>query len=587
MGRRVQFESDPGSGDEAVESPTKRKSKEKQAAKKAASAAKKNAPDPPADPPAVIPRAKTNAQPTARELRANKRARASSPTAPAPPVPRPLLPRISTKSKTAAKPTNSRILAPRQHSVRQPSTPKRGARVRKPAARSPAKARQALAAKKARAPAKKPKATVAKKPGRAGSRKMPADDDDADVDPLDDEWEGVEDDVDDDDAMGEDDVDMDDGEGDHHVDDDDGYVSPTDDMLAGQRRSNRYSRPLGDSFEDDEEEQTFIQPTRGLKRSHPLRSSVASVTDVVSPARKKQQAPADWGRFVKGRTVDPQLALIPECVKAIVNGGFVQYLPVHLFAPEILVAEASARLTMRADESILTRMPQPRVAETDMTLQDYMMWSRKAILAYRALGVPEDIVEMWEEHFKSVLDAENVASEWTTWRYYDLRRRALVMGSTPADISKFDATTFRQCQNLVLSEMNAEMRAATERANQLGRRTNQAQASTSRSQNATSQGPSTSKAASKASSTSKYSRCLSCGSRAHVYDKDKRRDDCETTWLVYDKTRGAWRTPDTRALVCWAWNSIDGCSKDKCRFGRHGHRCSLCGGDHGCHACTV
>ncbi|KZV82568.1 hypothetical protein EXIGLDRAFT_702411 [Exidia glandulosa HHB12029] len=588
---QVQFASEPEmdlsgeSQDGHPESPTRRKSKDKQAAKK------KAVPRPPQDPPAAIPR------PATRATAAKEKLAATAPAAPKKAA-------ATTKSKAKA---SARPLA----SIPPPATPKRNARVHKPSARSPARV---APRKKAAQPAKKaPRAPPAANAGRGdllrrmGLRAQNADEED-DEEEL---WEDEEDvPVDSDNDRVEDDVDEDMEDA---VDDDDGYVSPTDDMLAGGR-SDRYRQPRVEERMDEDDDDAFVQPTRGgwrkarrmrvvsyairvdrlslgflvvgscTKRAHPLRSSVASVTDVISPVRKKQPAPANWARFVKGYTVDPQMALIPECVKVIVGGGFVQYLPLHMFAPEILAGEAATRLALRPEESILSRVIQPRVPETDMDPQSYMTWSKKALLAFKVLGVPEHIRKMFEDHFDCVQTAEDFLTEWLTWRLYDLRRRALVMGDNPADISTFDSATFRQCQNAVLAEMNLQMRATLDRANRVDRRP--VHAASSNAQASTSRGASSSKVVSKAI-TAKYSRCLSCGSNTHVYEKDTARDDCDTKWLVFDKVRGAWRTPDTRALVCWAYNSVDGCKKDKCRFERLGHRCTLCGGSHGCHDCKA
>ncbi|KZV79039.1 hypothetical protein EXIGLDRAFT_782894 [Exidia glandulosa HHB12029] len=205
------------------------------------------------------------------------------------------------------------------------------------------------------------------------------------------------------------------------------------------------------------------------------------------------------------------------------------------------------------------------------------------MLAFDILKVPGAVIKMYDDHFNIIMTAEDFLLEWAIWRMYDLRRRALVKGDEPADISTFDAVVFRQCQNAVQSQIHAEMRATSDR---MQRRPAQSNA------------PVASGSGAKASSSRKntggdmlksitYSCCLVCGSKSHIHDKDVIRKDCDTRWLVFDGHIKAWRTPDTRALICWSWNSIDGCSKAGCRFATTGHRCSLCGGAHGCHSCPV
>ncbi|KZV79040.1 hypothetical protein EXIGLDRAFT_707872 [Exidia glandulosa HHB12029] len=570
--KRVDFASDApqlsSESSDGLESPTRRKSK---APTKAP--AKKAAPKPPTNPPPAMPRPKAQPVPTTRVTRANKAATGATLVLPAP--------------TTAA--------------ARQAEAKKRAqAAMRVPA---PPPARPATPKRATKAPAKKTaRPTVQARPARsllsrldmreARDHVVPVEDDDEWEQWLDDdEMDGGDDDEDaDGDADGDADVDEvqeedfdDDVDGYAAMEEmheyDDGYESPVDAILNANGRSDRYNRPRQEHVDADGDLLKFQQPPRGTKRSHPLRASVASASDVVSPARKKTLQPsANWDRFVKGRVVDSKIALIPECAKVIINGGFYQYLPLHFFAPEILKAEESIRLTLRPDESILSRVPQPLVSESNMDAEMYMTWSKKAIAAYKVLGVPQNIIDMFEDHFGEVQTREDFHDEFATWRLYDCRRRSLVKGDTPADISTIDEELLRQCRSVTTAELNAKLRAATEQVRRTDRRPVASTSQSATSRNAASSSKSEAQ-------KSKYSRCLVCGSNAHIYDKDTPRDDCKPRWLVFDKLRSAWRTPDTRALLCWAWNGLGGCKKPRCRFDKHGHRCSLCGGDHGTHEC--
>ncbi|KZV78521.1 hypothetical protein EXIGLDRAFT_783702 [Exidia glandulosa HHB12029] len=98
----------------------------------------------------------------------------------------------------------------------------------------------------------------------------------------------------------------------------------------------------------------------GTKCTFSLRESTSGD---VSTGRKKQAPEANWDRFIPGRVVDSRLALIPECARIIIQGGLVQYLPLHLFAPETRKAEEEARMSLAPGKSILSRVPKPNVPE--------------------------------------------------------------------------------------------------------------------------------------------------------------------------------------------------------------------------------
>ncbi|KZV78656.1 hypothetical protein EXIGLDRAFT_783467 [Exidia glandulosa HHB12029] len=645
--RQVDFASEPAQPSselDELESPTRRKSKP--AAKPAA---KKTAPNPPKNPPMAMPRPKMQPAPTDRVTRAGKVAAAVIPAQPVPVNDAASkAPAKKTAAQTKRALANARIPTPPQPRATPKRAAKVPARPKKAPARKASARRVVRPLSNARHPAPSLLAHL-NMDARAEQHVEEGEDEweeEEDID-LDRDDEEEEDNVDaDDDA--DDDVDAD-ADMYEEPEYDDGYISPVEELIAARsHRYSRPSQRAPNDVQDDQQfkqpvrvavrclmarlrpwvwvrVRSATRPAEGVcakaphlpgvwrargdlqiarvmliprwhgrdktwhvdvdmlgrarirSSPHPLRTSVTSVSDVVSPARKKQP-PANWDRFVKGRTVDSKLATIPECVKIIVTGGFVQYLPMNLFAPEVLKAEESIRMLLRPDESALSKVPQPNVSELDADPEHYMAWSKKAIVAFKVLGVPEDIIEMFEEHFEQVQTNESFFTEWPTWRLYDYRRRSLVKGDTPADIRKLDMELFRQCQMVTMAELNAKMRAATDQARRGDRRGGQA----STSQSATSRNASTSK---QEPAKSKYTRCLVCGSNAHTYDKDTPRDDCKPRWLIFDKVRSAWRTPDTRALLCWAWNGVGGCKKPRCRFNRLGHRCSLCGGDHGTHEC--
>ncbi|KZV78303.1 hypothetical protein EXIGLDRAFT_691650 [Exidia glandulosa HHB12029] len=586
--KQVEFASPPAENpsddeDGFPETPTRIPNKKKNASR----------PNPPKEPPRVIPKPKKAAAPvpSTRVTRSKKAAEAPADgddhTSP-PPAPPP-----AAKRKTAVKlpvpaPKTPRLLrVPKKNAVRSPkarqtskiATP--GGRRQTASKRAPATPRRDKTATHASARLKRtPKRSLGPVKAKKRAQFVPVVEDD---DVFDNGWMGEEDmleDVED----GEEIDDMEDVVEEEMQDGSDGYESPTD-AVAGGRRSHRFVNPPAQLARIGEDADDGFEQPRGQKRPHPLRTSVASASDVISPHRKKTNTGDVWDHFEEGRTVDSRIATIPECVKTIVLGGLVTYLPLHLFAPEILQAEERARMSLRPDESVLTRVPQPLVAETDATPEQYMTWSKKMILALELLEVPQRVINMYEKHFRDVQTDERFISDWPVWRLYDLRRRSLVKGARPLDISVFDEVLFRQCQNVVTSDMNARIRSMSDRLQQRNDRKPSQPASASTHSN---QGASTSRAQGKTDMKAlKYSCCFICGSSSHTHDKDVTRTDCPPRWLVYDKRLNAYRTPDTRALLCYHYNSDNGCSKPACRFANNGHRCSLCGGAHACGQCKA
>lgn len=321
------------------------------------------------------------------------------------------------------------------------------------------------------------------------------------------------------------------------------------------------------------------------KRSHPLRNSRASVTDVVSPPHKKAYN-ENFAHFEKGREVDPVLSNIPNCARKIILGGHKEYLCLHYFDPDVRAQERRAQLITRGAE----REPTPirvRTTEDEMTTGMYSSWARQHVAALRALGAPPWCVQMFDLHYEYVQSRTNYESAWTTWREYDLARRAQVVGDFPPDIGKFSVALYRQVED----EANARLRELLQHAvtrTKAGPSTSGTAAS-ARATSYSGAGPSSARTRDKTDTLRdlKYAVCILCGSATHQMSKDgKAAKGCTATWLAWDSKRAApaWTTPDTHKIICWAWNAPGGCSRDPCRLANGGHRCSLCGSSaHTCH----
>lgn len=317
----------------------------------------------------------------------------------------------------------------------------------------------------------------------------------------------------------------------------------------------------------------------GTKRRIP-----PSPVGITSPDRKKNA----YAHFRPGREVDDRLARIPECVREIIEEGHRTYLPVHLFAEEILVLEDKARLAARPGETPVIRSIDILVTEDKMTTDLYCSWSKLHIMALELLDIDEFVIKMFKSHYDIVQTARDFRSAWPTWRLYDIRRRQLVRGSKPQDISRYSHDLFSRITNELSAKALAELEAATRHATATassrlarsargtGATLGTAESASSRNAAAPTKTAGGGTAGAGALKNLKFDSCLACASRAHKYDKDAPKQ-CEPRWLVYDAALGNHKTPTDGAFICWAFNSVGGCKAgSRCRR-KTGHVCSLCG----------
>lgn len=334
---------------------------------------------------------------------------------------------------------------------------------------------------------------------------------------------------------------------------------------------------------------TISRASGTKRRAHP------SPSDIPSPERKRNA----YAHFQPGRVVDDRINRIPDCVRAIIEDGHKSYMPLHLLAEEVLDLEAAARLSARPGEAPVVRAFDIIVTEDRMTTDLYGTWSKLHILALELLEISPWVIKMFQSHYDLVQTARDYRSAWPAWRLYDIRRRQLVRGHKPMDISMYDHALFSRITN----ELSAKALVDFENARQ------RVDSRTSRSARPSYPGPSTSALGNASGSTAsassrnaqgtkarsgggalaklKFGRCLACGSRAHLYDKDV-PSQCESRWLVFDSALGNHKTPTSGTFVCWAWNSDDGCKlAARCRR-KDGHVCSLCGSAaHGSQTCSA
>lgn len=296
--------------------------------------------------------------------------------------------------------------------------------------------------------------------------------------------------------------------------------------------------------------------------------------------------------------MDDRLNRIPDCVRAIIEDGHKIYLPLHLFAEEVLDLEASARLAARPGEAPVIRSADICVTEDRMSTDFYGTWSKLHILALELLEINPWVIKMFQSHYDLVQTARDYRTAWPAWRMYDIRRRQLVKGAKPMDISGYDLALYSRITNELSARALADLDAARlrvdSRAPRAPRHANTgpsgsagagAPSASASSRNA--QGPKTRTGGGGALAKLKFGRCLACGSRAHLYDKDA-PSQCDPRWLVFDRELGNHKTPTSGSFICWAWNSDDGCKVGgRCRR-KDGHLCSLCGSAaHGAQSCSA
>lgn len=310
--------------------------------------------------------------------------------------------------------------------------------------------------------------------------------------------------------------------------------------------------------------------------------------DLVSPPQKRINP--NYAPFQQDCVADPRVGDITRCSYRIIDEGHNEYLPLHYFDPSIREQERSFQLLPKGVEH-----PAPRVKVTEdrMTTGMYGAWSRQHILALRLLDAPPEVRKMFARHYELVQTQVDYETAWTTWREYDLARRAQFIsapGVVKPNIASFCPVTYRKVERQAGARLREQLEAAAAVATAAA-----ASASTSattaaapaapRGQRASANAPSAPRAQGGATSKRdpfkelKYASCFLCGSRFHQVQKDGRaHKQCKPLWLSYNSKRAtpAWTTPDDKA-VCWAWNSPAGCSKDNCRLRDGGHCCSLCG----------
>lgn len=232
-----------------------------------------------------------------------------------------------------------------------------------------------------------------------------------------------------------------------------------------------------------------------------------------------------------------------------------------------------------------------------MTTDLYGSWSKLHILALNLLEIDPWVIRMFQSHYDIVQTARDYRSAWPAWRLYDIRRRQLVRGHKPMDISLYDHALFSRITNELSAKALADLESARHRVDARPARARPTGAPAAQSHsNASGSVPSASSRNAQGGKTRsgggalaklKFGRCLACGSRAHLYDKDT-PSQCNAKWLVFDNELGNHKTPTSGSFVCWAWNSEDGCKlASRCRR-KDGHVCSLCGSAvHGSQACTA
>ncbi|EJD34153.1 hypothetical protein AURDEDRAFT_176790 [Auricularia subglabra TFB-10046 SS5] len=313
-----------------------------------------------------------------------------------------------------------------------------------------------------------------------------------------------------------------------------------------------------------------------------------------SPVQKRKKL--NFERFQEGRTMETSDAVLTELARrVIVDWSLERYLPLHYLSDEVVDQEERAIVMTIDDEKpkiVITK------GESTCSYEDWVTWSDRLLGALAILRVPPMLFRMFAKHFRTVRRGRRHGSTWTTWRAYDIATRRRLCYDKPPDIGIFDKKLFDLLERdgfARMMEHQERLNARTERL--LGGRPGPSRGPPDGHGGAGrpphGAAPSRSRAGPSTSGTryvkSTYDRCLLCGSGSHLFDKEKgNKQDCsrKPTWLSWDKTACLYKIPGEDAVICWRWNSKQGCGLEDCRL-RPGHRCALCGSrGHGCHKCT-
>ncbi|EJD38317.1 hypothetical protein AURDEDRAFT_172554 [Auricularia subglabra TFB-10046 SS5] len=292
-----------------------------------------------------------------------------------------------------------------------------------------------------------------------------------------------------------------------------------------------------------------------------------------SPVPKKKKL--NFDRFQEGRTMETTDAVLTELARrVIVDMSLEKYLPLHYLSDEVVEQEERAIVVTIDDERpkiVVTR------GESTCSYEDWVTWSDRLLGALAALRVPLLIFRMFSRHFRTVRRGRRHGSTWTTWRAYDIATRRRLCYDKPPDIGIFDKKLFDILERdgfARMMEQQERLNACTERL--LGARPGPSKGShdghggPSRS----SHGAAASRSRQTASATgtryvkSTYDRCLLCGSGSHLFDKEKaNKQECsrKPTWLSWDKVHGVYKVPGEDAVICWRFNSKQGCGLDDTR----------------------
>lgn len=318
-----------------------------------------------------------------------------------------------------------------------------------------------------------------------------------------------------------------------------------DDSDAAPRgkRSKRFNKSRADASDDDDDSDAATGGKRERSRSSSGHAAKHALDD-----DDDDSSSVDWSHFDPDRKPGPTEAPISLAARRIVKGGMKTYLPLHVFADDVVQAEQNSRAVS------LTSTQAPKevdaaVKETEATMLLWTKWNKRHVAALRRYKADPFIIKMFERHFDYITNVDGVENAWHLWRAYDIAMRKKVKGGKPPNIGDFDLKTW--------SDVLAE--AATQ---QVANAAPSAAPTASSSKQTTSKSRGSAQGASKGQSSKqeaaplKYDRCMICGSSAHVFDKDKKEPTaCKPAWLTWSADKRYHVIRGTGHAVCFAFNS--------------------------------
>lgn len=280
--------------------------------------------------------------------------------------------------------------------------------------------------------------------------------------------------------------------------------------------------------------------------------------------------------IIPGFQSDPKPFLIPDTIRKKIIRGWVKHIPLTYLTNHFCVPGSDARINGQnfaidhnSGTLLTVEKPLNDIDEHKITFDEWQQaWPRFLELLQTYLP---GIHPPWKSHYEMILTAPNRASDWDTWRDYDIHIRKLSL-HTPVDPSSLqsriwqhiETNTFKR-QTLSIIHKNLGP-LAHNRPYPAPNFRNHASSSNAPRGDALQNPPQ--------NRWKSPQRCFLCGDPSHPSRQ------CSATNQINGKPILLQVGPDGRRrdqhglTYCFSYNGTTGCTTIDCQKGRH--CCSLC-----------